>query len=78
MTLLDAARQVGRIAAINARGAKRVSGFVELFDRLAAVADGQIEELLGYVLTRDGLRGAMAKPRPIRRMKSGWPTSRNC
>ena len=27
---------------------------------------------------RDGLRGASGASRPIRRMKSGWPTSRNC
>jgi DNA helicase-2/ATP-dependent DNA helicase PcrA len=50
-SLLEAARGVRGVAAISARIAKLVHGFVALFDRLAAVADGPIEELLGTVLT---------------------------
>ncbi len=51
LPLLGAARQVGRITAINARSAKQVTAFVAIVDRLAAVAEGQIEELLGHVLS---------------------------
>ena len=50
-SLLDAARGVRDITAISARSAKLVHGFVAIFDRLAAVAGGPIEELLGNVLT---------------------------
>ncbi|MGO8688638.1 MAG: ATP-dependent helicase [Thermoguttaceae bacterium] len=50
-SLLDAARGVRGAPAIAARGAKLVQGFVALFDRLAAMVDGPIEELLGNVLS---------------------------
>jgi DNA helicase-2/ATP-dependent DNA helicase PcrA len=54
MPLLDAARQVRHVEAISSRAAAFVAKFVELFDRLAAVTDGAIEELLGFVLTETG------------------------
>ena len=55
MTLLEAARQVRQHRARSTPAAPSWSaGFVALFDRLAAVAGGPIEELLGYVLTETG------------------------
>ena len=71
MPLLDAARQVGRVAAINARSAKLVTGSSPLFDRLAAVADSQIEELLGHVLTETAYEEQWRLRRPGRRRTAG-------
>jgi DNA helicase-2/ATP-dependent DNA helicase PcrA len=52
--LLEAARRVRQIVSIGPRPATQVSGFVRLFDRLAALAGGLIEELLGHVLAESG------------------------
>jgi DNA helicase-2/ATP-dependent DNA helicase PcrA len=54
LPLLEAARQVRHVGAISARAAGFVNKFVGLFDRLAAVLDSPIEELLGFVLTETG------------------------
>jgi DNA helicase-2/ATP-dependent DNA helicase PcrA len=54
LTLLEAARQVGRIESIGKRPAARMGQFVESFDRLAAAAGVPMEELLGLVLTETG------------------------
>ena len=54
MTVLEAARQVVHIESIGGRPARLISDFVRLFDRLAAVVGGPIEELLGHVLTETG------------------------
>jgi DNA helicase II / ATP-dependent DNA helicase PcrA len=54
LTLLDAARQVRHVTAIAARSARFVADFVQIYDRLAAVVAGPIEELLGYALTETG------------------------
>jgi DNA helicase-2/ATP-dependent DNA helicase PcrA len=51
---LEAARRVRQAGAIGPRPAAKVLEFVRLFDRLATLADGPIEELLGNVLTETG------------------------
>jgi DNA helicase-2/ATP-dependent DNA helicase PcrA len=51
---LQAARRVRQIASIGPRPAAQVLGFVRLFDHLAALAGGPIEELLGHVLAETG------------------------
>jgi len=53
-TLLESARHAGEIDAINRRAAGLVGKFVDLYDRLASVAGGAIEEILGHVLTETG------------------------
>ncbi len=56
LTLLEAARQRDKIASINSRAAILVGKFVALFDRLAAVLDSPVEEILGNVLTETGYK----------------------
>ncbi len=50
----EAAREVRRIESIGSRPAARVAAFVGLLDRLAALAGGAIEKLLGHVLAESG------------------------
>ncbi len=71
MTLLDAARGVKGVGSVSARAARLVAAFVEIVDRLIAAAQGPIEELLGLVLERDGLRGDAQGLR--RRRRRGAP-----
>ncbi len=54
VSVLEAARSVKKIPGIAARSAKPLVEFVEKFDRIAAAATGDIEELLGIVLTESG------------------------
>ncbi|MCH2115398.1 MAG: UvrD-helicase domain-containing protein [Pirellulales bacterium] len=53
--LLDAARQVGTIQTTWAsRCAKKVSAYVSLVDRLSTLADADMEEILGKILSETG------------------------
>ena len=56
MTLLEAARECGRVESLGKRAVASVGDFVAMFDRLAALAGGPIEELLGNVLDESGYR----------------------
>jgi DNA helicase II / ATP-dependent DNA helicase PcrA len=56
VSMLDAARQCRQIERIAARAAAPLLAFVELFDRLAAVAHRPVEEILGHVLSLSGYR----------------------
>lgn len=58
ISLLEAARECRNIESISARSAKQVLQFVTLFDKLAAVADAPVEEILGHVLLESGYRKA--------------------
>lgn len=61
LTLLEAARAAAEVEGLGARAAAQVAGFVALFDRLAALAAGPIEELVGHVLTETGYQKALQK-----------------
>ena len=54
--LLEAARDCGRIESLSRKSAGQVLRFVALFDRLAALAAGPVEEVLGYVLSESGYK----------------------
>jgi DNA helicase-2/ATP-dependent DNA helicase PcrA len=53
-TLVEAARAAGEIEALSRRSAKLVEKFVALYERLAAVAGGPLEEIVGHVLSETG------------------------
>jgi DNA helicase-2/ATP-dependent DNA helicase PcrA len=57
--LLEAARQARQIEPLSTRSAALLEKFVELFDRLAAVAGGLIEEVLGHVLSGTGYQAQL-------------------
>jgi len=61
MRLLDAARQCGRIESLSRRSVGMVDKFVRLFDRLASVSAGSIEEVLGHVLTETGYQKQLSE-----------------
>ncbi len=54
LTMLQSARQCRRIESLSPRSAGLVEKFVRLFDRLADVAGGPVEEALGHVLSETG------------------------
>ncbi len=56
LTLLDAAREAVQIEGIAARSAKKVAGYVALADRLGDLSDGDMEEILGTILSESGYR----------------------
>jgi DNA helicase-2/ATP-dependent DNA helicase PcrA len=56
LSLLDAARGAGSIDSLSKSTAKKIRAFVDLFDRLAAVAGAAVEEILGHVLTGSGYK----------------------
>jgi len=53
-TLLEAARAAREIEALSRRSARLLARFVDLYDRLAAVALGPLEAILGHVLSETG------------------------
>ena len=55
-SLLETARRCGQIEGLSARAARPLGQFVELFDRLSAVAHRGVEEILGHVLELTGYR----------------------
>ena len=56
MTLLETARQAGKIDSLGKRAVGLVARFVALFDRLAAVVGAPVEEIVGHVLAETGYR----------------------
>ena len=56
LSLLEAARDCRAISSLTKRAAGQVGKFVDLIDRLAALADAPMEEILGHVLTETGYR----------------------
>ncbi|MDD4269472.1 MAG: 3'-5' exonuclease [Pirellulales bacterium] len=56
LSLLDAARDRRAIGSLNKRAVGQVGKFVDLIDRLAALADAPMEEILGHVLTETGYK----------------------
>jgi len=56
LTLLEAARQNQAVESLSRRSATLLAKFVAMFDRLSALADAPIEELLGHVLEESGFR----------------------
>jgi DNA helicase II / ATP-dependent DNA helicase PcrA len=56
LALFDAARACHAVASLSRRSVASLAAFVAMFDRLVAVADAPIEELLGHVLLESGCR----------------------
>ncbi|MBC7336625.1 MAG: ATP-binding domain-containing protein, partial [Clostridia bacterium] len=56
LCLLEAARRADAIPEFSLRTMGAFRGFVTLYDRLVAAAQGSVEELLGLVLTETGYR----------------------
>jgi DNA helicase-2/ATP-dependent DNA helicase PcrA len=50
LTMLDAAREAAQIEGLATRSAKNVVAYVALIDRLAMLAGGEMEEILGTIL----------------------------
>ncbi len=61
ISLLEAARQAAGVDSLSRRAAGLVGKFVELYDGLAAVAHGPLEEILGHVLTDTGFRKQLSE-----------------
>ncbi|MGI9428545.1 MAG: ATP-dependent helicase [Bythopirellula sp.] len=61
LTLLDASREAAAIGSIVARSAKKVAAYVDLADRLSDLADGDMEEILGTVLTESGYHAHLSE-----------------
>jgi len=56
LTLLDAAREAVQVEGIAPRSAKKIGVYVALADTLGNLADGDMEEILGTVLSESGYR----------------------
>jgi len=61
LPLLDAAREAARIDGLAARSGKRIAEYVALMDRLAKLANGDMEEILGTILSETGYREQLAE-----------------
>jgi len=61
LSLLEAARQAHHVDSLSPRSAALLEKFVRLFDRLAAVAAGPIEEILGHVLSETGYQKQLSQ-----------------
>ena len=59
--LLDAARQATQVDSLSKAAAAKVLRFVAIFDTVAAVAHGDVEEVIGTVLEESGYRAALAE-----------------
>jgi DNA helicase II / ATP-dependent DNA helicase PcrA len=57
--LLDAARQARAIDSLGKRPAKLLSEFVKVFDHLASLVGGPVEEVLGHVLSETGYQAQL-------------------
>jgi DNA helicase-2/ATP-dependent DNA helicase PcrA len=60
LPLLDAARDAHEIEGLPRGAAAKVAGYVSIFDRIAAVAHGDLEEVIGTVLEKSGYRFSLA------------------
>src|SRR5436190_12339903 len=56
LPLLEAARQAGDVDGISKKSAVSVAKFVSMFDRLSVAVHGNIEEIVGLVLSETGYR----------------------
>jgi len=56
LPLLEAAREVAQIEGLAARSAKKVAVYVSLADKLSQLAAGEVEEILGTILSESGYR----------------------
>jgi len=54
--LLEAAREAAQIEGLAARSAKKVAVYVTLADKLSQLAAGDVEEILGTILSESGYR----------------------
>ncbi len=59
--LLDAARDAKKVESLSKAAATKVLRFVAIFDAVAAVAHGDVEEVIGTVLDESGYRTALAE-----------------
>jgi DNA helicase-2/ATP-dependent DNA helicase PcrA len=59
--LLDAARDASQVEGLPKAAAAKVLRFVEIVDAIAAVAHGDVEEVIGTVLEQSGYRAALAE-----------------
>jgi DNA helicase II / ATP-dependent DNA helicase PcrA len=58
--LLDAARSAFEIEGLSRGAAAKVAAYVDIIDRIAAVAQGDVEEVIGTVLEASGYRSSLA------------------
>jgi len=58
--LLEAARMVQEVKGLSKGAAAKVTAFVEIIDRIAAVVHGELEEIIGTVLAVSGYRAALS------------------
>ncbi len=56
LSLLDATHEAGQIEGLALRSAKKVAAYVSLADKLSRLANGDMEEILGTVLSESGYR----------------------
>ncbi len=56
LPLLEAAREVAQIEGLATRSAKKVAAYVSLADKLSQLAAGEVEEILGTILSESGYR----------------------
>lgn len=61
LPLLEAARDAGQIEGLPKTTAAKVLAFVEIIDRISAVAHGDVEEVIGTVLEASGYRASLAE-----------------
>lgn len=60
LPLLETARVANQVEGLPKGAAAKISAFVEIIDRVAAVAHGEVEEIIGTVLEASGYRFALA------------------
>jgi DNA helicase-2/ATP-dependent DNA helicase PcrA len=60
LSLLDAARDAHEIEGLPRGAAAKVSAYVTIIDRIAAVVHGDVEEIIGIVLEASGYRASLA------------------
>ena len=61
LPLLGAARQAAQIESLPKRAAVQLARFVEIIDRISAVAHRDVEEVVGTVLEESGYRKSLAE-----------------
>jgi DNA helicase-2/ATP-dependent DNA helicase PcrA len=61
LPLLDAARDAALVEGLTKAAAAKVQAFVAIVDRIAAVAHGAVEEVIGTVLDASGYRAVLAE-----------------
>jgi DNA helicase-2/ATP-dependent DNA helicase PcrA len=59
MPLLEAARSAYRVESLSKAAVAKIAAFVDIVDRITAVAHGHVEEVIGTVLEASGYRAAL-------------------